>query len=267
MIDPHNIIQFQTVRDSPDPPLVACLFVIFPVIERIAPKLSRCGKCIRRTPGNSEGIVVFIKLEQFRGRPRIRTVKSHINRNISDDLNSLFIGVCMEFFPLSVKLILLEFIKSNLLCQLFFRGCQRSLISGSERCFPLFPADAAVSVLYRHVQTVIVQPVRIFLCKCLIILIFPEPFKRFFQRFKTGFVDFFIIDTLLLISEIICLALLFCQKSFFDQCFQVNVIRVAGICGERLVWGIPITSRPKRQNLPVALSRFFQQVNKSVSFF
>ena len=41
--------------------------------------------------------------------PDVRTVKRHIDRNITDDGDSLFIRVCAEFSPLLVKLILQEF--------------------------------------------------------------------------------------------------------------------------------------------------------------
>ena len=71
MVNTHNIIKFQTVAHSLNPPAIIVFFQFFPVIQRISPKLSDRRKCIRRTSRNRFRIIVFIKLEHLRICPCI----------------------------------------------------------------------------------------------------------------------------------------------------------------------------------------------------
>ena len=262
MIDTHYIIKFETVLNSFDPPLVSCLFVIIPVIEGISPELSCGGKCIRRASCHSGGLIVLVKLEHLGSRPCIRTVKRHIDRDIADDLNAFLIRICVKLFPLLIKFILLEFVESDLLREFFSRFCQCVCLAVLQRCIPFVPAHSAFAVLYGHIQAVVVQPECLIRDKLHIVFfvfaaLFTETVICFFQCFKSGIIDFLIIDAVCLITEIICLALFLRQKSFFDERLQVDKIRIAGERGERLVRGIPVTSRSKRKYLPVTLARLF----------
>ena len=89
--------------------------MLFPVIKRISPQLARSRKCIRRTACNSLWTAFLINLKQFRIRPHIRTVKGNVNRHITYDLNSFFVGIGFQLFPLFFKKILLEAIKAHFL--------------------------------------------------------------------------------------------------------------------------------------------------------
>ena len=40
VIDPYHIIELQAVLNPADPPLIPCLFMILPIIQRISPELS-----------------------------------------------------------------------------------------------------------------------------------------------------------------------------------------------------------------------------------
>ena len=67
----------------------------------------------------------------------------------------------MQFFPVSLKLVLLEKVEAYLILQFnsgFFEGLR---ISHLKTFFPVLPALALFSLLDRHVQCVIFQPVRL----------------------------------------------------------------------------------------------------------
>ena len=94
MIYSDNIIIFKILSKSLYPPFKTCISVISPIIKRISPKLTVRCKTVRRTTCYCTGSAGFIHLEQFRMCPCVRTVHSHINRNIADNLYAVFIGIC-----------------------------------------------------------------------------------------------------------------------------------------------------------------------------
>ena len=93
MVNSYDIIKLVAVRQSADPPVISRTSVIIPPIERISPHLSVCCEPIRRTTRNRTRKILPVQLEQFRVRPRIRTVKRNIDRNISDDPDSPVVGI------------------------------------------------------------------------------------------------------------------------------------------------------------------------------
>ena len=114
MINPHDVIQLKACCQSLQPPLIPCLFMIIPAIQRIAPELSGSCKSIRRASCHCQRCTVLVKLEQFRIRPCICTVKCNVDRNITDDLDTFFIGILFQFLPLFCKFILLKTDKIHL---------------------------------------------------------------------------------------------------------------------------------------------------------
>ena len=94
MIYSDNIIIFKILSKSLYPPFKTCISVISPIIKRISPKLSVRSKTVRRATGHRYSLTLFIHLKQFSVRPGVRTVHSHINRNIADNLYTVFIGIC-----------------------------------------------------------------------------------------------------------------------------------------------------------------------------
>ena len=176
----------------------------------------------------------------------------------------------MKFLPLSVEFILLEFIESDLSGQCFPGFCKSRSLSVLQRLRPLAPADAAVIILDRHEQAVVIKPVCLFCDKCPVILtvlaaVSAETVVGFFQHFESGSVDFLVIDIFRL-SKVVTSALASCEKPFTDQRLQIDEVRIPRIRGERLVRGIPVPGRSKRQDLPVSLAGFLQLVCEFISF-
>ena len=128
------------MRYPAHPPCITGLFMVRPVIERIAPQLSGSGKRIRRTTRHRFRIALFIKLKQLRLRPCICTIQRHIDRYISDDGNSVFCRIGMKRSPLSVKQILLKAVKPDLYPLLNGNHLQSRLIPIFISILPLCPA-------------------------------------------------------------------------------------------------------------------------------
>ena len=82
--------------------------MIIPSVKRIAPKLTCCAKCIWWATCYIDRNIVLVKLEKFWISPCICTVKSNIDWDISDDLYSLFVGICLKGCPLLEEKILIR---------------------------------------------------------------------------------------------------------------------------------------------------------------
>ncbi len=82
--------------------------MLFPVIERIAPKLPRFAEIIGRNAGNGNRETLAVKLEQLLVRPNVRAVERDKYRRVPNNGNMLFIGVCLERAPLLLEFILQE---------------------------------------------------------------------------------------------------------------------------------------------------------------
>ena len=96
MVNSYNIVQFECVFYPLNPPFIAGLFVVFIIVERIAPKLTVFRKRIGRASCNGGGFVIFIELKKFFGKIDIRRIECGINRNVTDDFHALFIAVFFE---------------------------------------------------------------------------------------------------------------------------------------------------------------------------
>ncbi len=161
MIDADYIIHPETVGHPGDPPGVAGLFMVLPTIDRIAPQLPGGRKAIGRTAGYDGRKSLLIKLKKLRVTPGIGGVKSHIDRYISNDLNSLFIGICLQVMPLTRKQELLKLIKPDLIRQLFF-GLFHGLFSAQPDILRPFNVTASTVLIFDSgIQRIIYKPVLI----------------------------------------------------------------------------------------------------------
>ena len=63
--------------------------MLFPVIERIAPKLPRFAEIIGRNAGNGNRETLAVKLEQLLVRPNVRAVERDTYRRVPNNGNML----------------------------------------------------------------------------------------------------------------------------------------------------------------------------------
>ena len=268
MVNSYYIIQLEAVPQTGNPPLVTGISVIIPTIQRIAPKLSVCGKSIRRASCNCSRHIVLIQLKQLRMCPGICTVHCHINRNISDNLDTLTVGIRLQLIPLLKEFKLQILLELNIKIQLLAIIIQRISISQTDIFRPLGPCMAVKTVFQCHKQCIIGQPPLIFSHKLLIFLILADVASLicFAKKWETFLIQFLIVDIIFFLSEICRITLFFRQNTFFDQCLQTDKIWISGKSRKRLIRGIPITCRSNGKDLPVGLSRLLQPVHETIRF-
>ena len=264
MIDPHDVIQPEAVIDSPLPPGKVCLFMVTPVVKRIAPKLSVRRKCIRRTARNSLRSSVLIHLKHLRMCPEIRAVRRHIDRNVPDDLNAVIIGILFEAVPLGCKHILEETVETDLLTVCLLCLPERLRIPFSQLKRPFLKAFSIVCVLDRHEQRIVRKPVlvlreELLVARCLVKA--ASPAGKLQDR-EAVCIELVIVNLRLVsLPEINGLHLALLQKPFFNQSVQVNKVRITCKSREGLVGRVPVSGRTQREDLPVMLAGSFQLVN------
>ena len=132
-----------------------------PIVKRIAPELTCSRKSIRRTPCHCCRPAILIELKELRICPGICTVQCHIYGNIPDDTDSLLICILFQPVPLFSEHILLELIEFHFFGKLLSIFLQCLRLSGADIVLPLQPADIVKRGLHRHIQTIVLQPVRI----------------------------------------------------------------------------------------------------------
>ena len=80
--------------------------MIVPVVKGIAPELTCLRESIGRNACHPDRIILIVKLEQLWMGLGIGTVVSHIDRQVTDQLDTNAVYICFELCPLFKKLIL-----------------------------------------------------------------------------------------------------------------------------------------------------------------
>ena len=286
MVDPDDVKQAAAPAHPADPPGIAGIPVVLPVVEGISPELAGRGKSVRRASGDRLAGAVLMQLEELRVGPDLRAVRWHIDRDISDDGDSLPVGIGLERRPLPLELILEEALEFDLLRELLSRLFERRGLPHAQIFFPLHKSRAAVGLFQSHEKGIIRQPGCVF---------FAESCKRNAVRgtvrcrnsntriraaaalpsliglpqeglpcvIKPGIINGGFAAASSFVVNCLC-SLLLCQESLTHKGIRGNEIRVPRKGGKRLVGGIPVARGADRENLPVLLSRFFHKIHKPV---
>ena len=271
MVHADHIVEAVGALHAGDPPLIAGLPVIGPVVEGIAPELAGRGKGVRRASRHRLRIVVLVELEEFRTGPGVRAVKSHIDRDIADDADPLFVRVGVELLPLLREFVLLEAEEIDLVFQHLPHRVERLLVAVPVGEIPVRPALPLKMLLERHEEAVIIQPAGLFLPERLIIRVFRRRLLKTFigqgQHRKAVLVQRAVIHGFRIRAEIPAVALPSLQEPLFDQGLQVDKIGISREGREGLVGRIAVAGRSEGQHLPVGLSRLLQKIHKFIGFF
>ena len=129
--------------------------MILPEVQRIAPQLSRGGKTVGRAARHRHRIPVLIQLEQLRMVPCVGAVQRHIDGDIPNDADSLFIGIGLKRAPLLFKFHLEERVKAGLIRQFMLKRLHGLLLPETDILIPQCPGPALISVLNRHIKAVL----------------------------------------------------------------------------------------------------------------
>ena len=146
MVNTDNIKKFITISDPVCPELIALLFHMLPIIDWISPSLSYCAEIIRWYPCNKNRTSICVQKEIILSAPHIHRVLSHIERNISHNLDSCFIGSFLYFHPLGIENILKEHLVSCF-CLCLCIQYVSVLRPGTVFLWPFIPAGSVVCFL------------------------------------------------------------------------------------------------------------------------
>ena len=269
MINPDHVIEFTAFPDALQPPLEAVRRMPFPVIERVTPHLTVGRKSVRRHTGDQAHPSPFIQHKQIPVRPEIRTVVGNIDRYITYNADSLLRRIGPQGFPFPEEFILEVHVEADFIRQFFppAQPCRRHIIA--DILLPGLQIRSSVSVLDRHKQGIVFKPEGILFTKAVEFLRIPVAGSAvsLTQQLKAPVIQLAVVNLSVIITEIDFPAFLFREQSVPDQRLQADEVRITGISGKGLVWGITVTGGPKRQYLPVRLFCIRQKIHKAVRFF
>ena len=151
VVDAQQVVDAQRVAHPAHPPCVAGLFVVCPVVQRVAPQLAVCGEVVRRAARHPGKAAVGIQLKQLAAHPCVHRVGRDVDGDIAQDLHALFVGVGLDGLPLDAELVLHELPEADLFFIFGGKGSQCGLVAAAVGCVPLHPVLHLVGDLQRHV--------------------------------------------------------------------------------------------------------------------
>ena len=249
MVDPHHIEEIETAAHPRDPPAVARLLMVVPVIDRIAPELAGRRKAVRRTTRDLLRLPLLVELEQLRMLREIHGIARYIDRDIADDGDALFIRVGPQALPLPVKLVLREAVEILRVVRLR----SHELRVGRQPVHRVLD-KLTIRFLLLRVGRNIALPARPLL----------ETLEGLQEQREAAEIELLIADLRDIRPEIHRLALLARQQLLIDQRLQIDEIRIAREGREALIRRIAIARRPDRKHLPVGLPARREEIHEVV---
>ena len=158
MVEANHVIHACGSGQSLDPPAVAGIGHLLPVVDGIAPELTVLGESIGGTACHHFGAAVLVQLEQLRLCPDIGAVQRNVNGHVTDDADALIVGVAPQRLPLFVELILQEILQLHSLKKLLLLFCQGLGIVAFQLLRPVQPDFAPHVFLDGHEDGVVLQP-------------------------------------------------------------------------------------------------------------
>jgi len=95
MVYSHHVIGVRSRLYTLYPPAEFISCYVFPVVKRIAPKLTVCRECVRWTSCHLNRLFLLVKAEILRCTPHLNTVICHIYGDIAYYLDALFVGISL----------------------------------------------------------------------------------------------------------------------------------------------------------------------------
>ena len=108
VVDTQDIHVAQGFCDTADPPCKFCFFMLFPVIERVAPQLAGFAEIIGGNTCDAQREAFAVQTEQLLVCPYVSTVIGYEDRCVADDGDAFFVGIGFHCLPLFLEDILQE---------------------------------------------------------------------------------------------------------------------------------------------------------------
>ena len=135
--------------------------VLLPVIQRVAPQLPVRGEIVGRHAGNGFGVAVTVDFQDFPVRPGVRAVERNIDRHVTEQLNTLLMGVGAQHFPLVVEQELQDLDVCNLAVGSCLQLGQCVRVAVHVFRIPLRPRSLAMLRFEYAEKCIVVQPGRV----------------------------------------------------------------------------------------------------------
>ena len=274
VVDAQQIVDAQCVAHPLNPPCIAGLFVVRPVVQGIAPQLAVCGKVVRRAARHPGKAAVGVQLKQLAAHPCIHRVRRDVDGDIAQDLHALLVGVGLDCLPLDAELVLHELPEADLLFVCSSKGSQRGLVAAAVGGVPLHPVLHLVGYLQRHVQGIVLQPVLVGKGEGVVVVgvvvgtaVQPGALAApcgvgLAQHRKAADVQGAVVHLQRVFPPAFRLEVCGGQQALFFQRFQVHKIGVARKGRAALVGAVAVAGGAERQQLPDRLPCRRQEIHK-----
>ena len=199
-------------------------------------------------------------------RPHVGGIHGHIDGQIADHAHALFLGIGPQRLPLPEEEVLHISEELHITGKLPPVALHRPVPAQADvLILPLRPGPHTEMALQGHEQSVVRQPVRVFLRKGfhLVSVPLPAPVLGRLQQLEAVFIDFPVIHPGRVIPPVQRQFRLF-QEAILTEKIQVHKIGISRIGGKALVGRVPIAGGPHRQQLPPGLAGRRQKVHKIV---
>ena len=278
MVDAEQVVDAQRVAHPLDPPGVSRLFMIGPIVQRVAPQLAVGGKIIRRAAGHPGKTALGVQLKQGPAHPGIHRIGGDVDGDIAQNFHALGVGVGLDLFPLEGKLVLQKFPEADLLLLLGPERCQSARVPQAVLPGPLGPALHLMRGLEGHVEGVILQPALVGQREGVVIVreimgaavpagaLFAPGRIGGAQNFIAAGVEGAVIHLQRVLAPIFRPELGGGEQTVRLQGVKVDEIRVARKGGAALVGAVAVAGGAQRQDLPDLLARSGEKINELFSF-
>ena len=278
VVDAQQVVDAQCVAHPAHPPRVASLFVVGPVVQRVAPQLTVGREVIRRAARHTGKAAVGIQLKQRAAHPCIHRVGRDIDGDVAQNLHVLFVGVGLHRLPLGRKLVLHELPEADLFLVFGGKGSKGLLVAQAVGLVPLHPVLHAVGHFQGHVQGVVVQPFLIGEGKGIIIIreviaaaVQPSALLApcgvgGAQDFKAAHIQSAVVHLFGVCAPFFGLELGGGEQAFFLQSVEVDKIGVARKGRAALIGAVTVAGGAERQDLPDLLARLCQKIHELECF-
>ena len=199
--------------------------------------------------------------------PDITAVRGNINRNVTDNLDALLIGIGMQLFPLGKEQVLHKDIEINFRLQLKGILPHRLRVTLPDGFVIPVPQCLVIEILFQgHKHGIIFHPVPVIPTECRHFAqqLHIRTVKCTTQNRKTGLCQLLIIHAIRIFSYICILQILLGQQTHLCQHIKINKIWIACCRREALVRAVTKAGLSKGQYLPVGLAAITQKINKIV---
>ena len=279
VVDAEQVIDAQRMADTLDPPGIAGLLMVGPVVQRVAPELAVCREVIRRAACHPGKAAVCIQLKQRAAHPGIHGICRDIDGDIAQDLYVVGVGVGLQLLPLDAELVLQKLPEADLFLVLCLKSFQRLRLPLAVLPGPLGPALHAVGGLEGHVEGIILQPalvfqregivrIRIVIGTAVLACTLPAPGGvGGAQDLVAAGVQGAVIHIQRVLAPRLGLELGSRQQPLGFQSIQINEIRVARKGRAALVGAVPIARGAQGQDLPDLLACRRKEIHKFFCLF